>query len=59
MIEAAEPRSLTINGWNIFAHPLFLDQLEELAQKVEALNKRDSKAWKKNAAKRLAVVTTW
>jgi hypothetical protein len=56
--EAAEPRPLIINGWNIFAHPLFLDQLEELAQKVEALKKRDSKGWmKKNAAKRLAAVT--
>lgn len=58
MTEAAEPRPLIINGWNIFAHPLFLDQLEELAQKVEALKKRDSKGWmKKNAAKRLAAVT--
>lgn len=33
MTEAAEPRPLIINGWNIFAHPLFLDQLEELAQR--------------------------
>ncbi|GHC96924.1 type II toxin-antitoxin system YhaV family toxin [Novosphingobium pokkalii] len=28
---------LTINGWTVLAHPLFLDQLEKLTAAVEAL----------------------
>ena len=28
---------LTISGWTILAHPLFLDQLEKLTGSVEAL----------------------
>lgn len=58
MTEAVEPKPLVINGWTIFAHSLFLDELEDLAQKVAASKKRDPKEWmKKNAAKRLAAVT--
>jgi toxin YhaV len=57
MTQATEPKPLVINGWTIFAHPLFLDQLEELDQKVEAFQKKDPKDWmKKNAAKRQAAV---
>jgi toxin YhaV len=57
MTAAAQPKPLVINGWTIFAHPLFLDQLEELDQKVEASQKKDPKDWiKKNAAKRQAAV---
>lgn len=58
MTRAGEPGSLVINGWNIYAHPLFLNQLEELARKVETLKSRHPKEWmKKNATKRLAAVT--
>lgn len=32
---ALEP--LVINGWTIYAHPLFLQELEALAQKFEVL----------------------
>lgn len=46
-----------INGWNIFAHPLFLDQFEELLTRVEHLRQRKPKEYKKkNATKRLAAI---
>ena len=48
---------LVINGWSIYAHPLFLDQLEGLIKEVEARKKRDPKTWqKKNCTKRLAAI---
>ena len=46
-----------INGWNLFAHPLFLKQLEELVVQVEHLRRKDPKNYKnKNASKRLAAI---
>ncbi|MEI6331854.1 MAG: type II toxin-antitoxin system YhaV family toxin [Pseudanabaena sp. ELA645] len=51
------PEPLVINGWNIFAHSLFLDQLEDLITKVESLRQKYPKEYqKKNAAKRLAAI---
>lgn len=48
---------LLINGWNIFAHPLFLSQVEELTIQVEHLQQKDSQNYRsKNAAKRLAAI---
>lgn len=48
---------LVVNGWAIFAHPLFLDQLEALTQQVEAYRQKDEAGYvKKNATKRLAAV---
>lgn len=48
---------LVVNGWSIYAHPLFLDQLEELIAEVEARKVRDPNNWKrKNCTKRLAAV---
>jgi toxin YhaV len=48
---------LVVNGWTIFAHPLFLDQLEVLARQAEALKLRDQVGYvKKNATKRLAAI---
>lgn len=48
---------LTINGWTVFAHPLFLAQIEVLAQQVEALRQKDPIGYlKKNATKRLAAI---
>ena len=48
---------LVINNWTIFAHPLFLDQLEKLLQKVKSLQKKYPKEYKKkNATKRLAAI---
>ena len=48
---------LVVNGWSIYAHPLFLDQLEGLVEEVEARKARDPKTWhKKNPTKRLAAI---
>ena len=48
---------LVINSWTIFAHPLFLAQLEALARQVEGLKQKDPIGFtKKNATKRLAAI---
>ncbi len=48
---------LVINGWTVFAHPLFLVQLETTVQQVEVLKEKDPVGYvKKNANKRLAAV---
>jgi toxin YhaV len=48
---------LVVNGWTIFAHPLFLDQLEALILQVEALRQKDPVGYvRKNASKRLAAI---
>jgi toxin YhaV len=57
-MKAAQTAPLVIHGWTIFAHPLFLDQLEALTQQVEAMQKKDPKGYaKKNSAKRLAAIS--
>lgn len=49
--------TIEINGWKIYAHPLFLDQLEVMIEKVEQARKKDPKDYKKKrAAKLLAAV---
>lgn len=49
---------LVIHGWTVFAHPLFLAQLETLVDQVEALRAKDPDGYvKKNASKRLAAIT--
>jgi toxin YhaV len=54
----SQSANLTLNGWTIFAHPLFLAQLELLIRQVEGLKQKDPAGFsKKNAAKRLAAVT--
>ena len=48
---------LVINGWNIFAHPLFLDQFDEILQQVRSLRQKYPNDYKqKNATKRLAAI---
>lgn len=48
---------LVVNGWTVFAHPLFLDQLDELTRQVEELRRKDPSGFiKKNATKRLAAI---
>ncbi|MEE4303726.1 MAG: type II toxin-antitoxin system YhaV family toxin [Wenzhouxiangella sp.] len=48
---------LVVNGWTLFAHPLFLSQLEALTEKVEALRDKDPTGYqRKNATKRLAAI---
>ncbi|MFA6314594.1 MAG: type II toxin-antitoxin system YhaV family toxin [Sterolibacterium sp.] len=49
--------ALVVNGWSLFAHPLFLDQVEALISKVEALKAKNPKTYKqKNCTKRLAAI---
>jgi toxin YhaV len=51
-------KSLVINGWSIFAHSLFLEQLETLLQKVTRLRRKDPKGYtRKNATKQLAAIS--
>ena len=48
---------LAVNGWTLFAHPLFLAQVEELAVKVAALKAANPTGYRsKNATKRLAAI---
>ena len=52
-----QPEPLVIHGWKVFAHPLFLAQLEALAQQVEALKRKDPVGYAdKQASKRLAAI---
>lgn len=54
----SKPAPLLVHGWTVFAHPLFLAQLEALAQQVEAFKQKDSIGYvKKNASKRLVAIT--
>lgn len=44
---------LIINGWTIYAHPLFLDQVESLVRSVEAARIKDPVNYKKKRATKL------
>ena len=47
-----------VHGWNLFAHPLFLAQVQALAQQVETLQRKDPVGYvNKNATKRLSAIT--
>ncbi|OWT63875.1 type II toxin-antitoxin system YhaV family toxin [Candidimonas nitroreducens] len=57
-MSTGRPTPLVIHGWTVFAHPLFLAQIEALAQQVEAFKQKDPVGYvKKNASKRLAAIT--
>lgn len=48
---------LVVNGWTLFAHPIFLEQIEALTAQVEALKRKDPASYTgKNASKRLAAI---
>lgn len=52
-----ERPALVVNGWTLFAHPLFLTQLEALLHQVDELRRKDATGFlKKNATKRLAAI---
>lgn len=56
-MSAANATPIVINGWRLFAHPLFLNQLESLTAEVERLRRKDPEGYRsKNASKRLAAV---
>lgn len=48
---------LTVNGWTILVHPLFLDQVAALVAAVRAAKARDPRGYtRRNSAKRLAAI---
>jgi len=57
-MSASASAQLVIHSWTIFAHPLFIIQVEALVQQVEALKQKDPDRYvTKNASKRLAAIT--
>ena len=57
-MNAGEHGPIIIRGWTVFAHPLFLSQVDTLTQQVEKLRQKDPVGYgKKNASKRLAAIT--
>lgn len=53
----ATPLPIIVNGWTLFAHPLFVEQYEALTDKVEKLKVKEPTGYiKKNATKRLAAI---
>ncbi|WP_193092193.1 MULTISPECIES: type II toxin-antitoxin system YhaV family toxin [Halomonas] len=50
-------KPLTVNGWSLYAHPLFMEQVEALTVKVKRLQAKDSVGYRsKPATKRLAAI---
>lgn len=53
-----DPGALVVHGWTLFAHPLFLEQVDVLERQVAALKLKDPGGYiRKNASKRLAAIT--
>ena len=49
--------ALQVHGWTLFAHPLFLDQVETLAARVKAARAGDPEGYRnRNDSKRLAAI---
>ncbi len=56
-MSAEKTGGLLIHGWAIFAHPLFVGQIETLTRQVETLKDKDPVGYtKKNSSKRLAAI---
>jgi len=54
--EKEEP-IVQVNGWSIYAHPLFIDQFEELLEEVEKLRKENPENYReKKKTKLLAAI---
>lgn len=57
MTGAEDLAPITVNGWSIFLHQCFSDELIQLAEDVEGLQAKDPDGYvKKNATKRLAAI---
>ncbi len=53
----SQPAPFLVNDWVLFAHPLFLAEVDALTQQVERLKHKDPIGYtKKNATKRLAAI---
>ena len=56
-MSGCQPVPLVVNGWTVFAPPLFLAQLEAITRQVEGLKQKDPAGFtRKNATKRLAAI---
>jgi toxin YhaV len=44
---------ITVNGWTLYAHPLFLDQIEKLTVAVERAREKDPKTYASSANTKL------
>lgn len=57
-VSALEPPPVIVaNGWNIYAHPLFVDQFEALLSEVERFQKEDPTGYReKKKTKLLAAI---
>lgn len=48
---------IIVNGWLLYAHPVFLEQYQRLIEEVEKIRAKDPKNFKtKNATKKLAAI---
>jgi toxin YhaV len=57
-MSGGKPVPLVVHGWTVFAHPLFLVQIEALTKQVAAFKQKDPVGYvTKNASKRLAAIT--
>lgn len=57
-MNTGRPVPQVVHGWTIFAHPLFLAQIEALAHQVEESKRKDPAGYaRKSASKRLAAIT--
>lgn len=57
-MSAPKPSPLVIHGWTVFAHPLFISQVDALVEQVNLLKLKDPVGYvEKNASKRLAAIT--
>jgi toxin YhaV len=57
MTSDAAMKPIVVNGWTLWAHPLFLEQLDALLDEVEQLRRKDPEGFhRRNAAKRLAAI---
>ena len=46
-----KPAPVVIHGWAVFAHPMFVAQIDALTRQVEAFKKKDARGYvKKNAS---------
>lgn len=56
-MSGSQTAPLVVNGWTLFAHPLFIAQLKAITRQVEGFKLKDPfRFTKKNASKRLAAI---
>ena len=56
-MSAPNPTTLVTHGWTVFAHPLFISQIDALVEPVNIFKQKEQVEYvKKNARKRLAAI---